>query len=311
MERSAFLAARRELSASRPSSLAVNSSISLRSVSSRLRIRSVSSFALEVKCVQPSFQPPPLSTLRITRGQIVLALAGHFEARLPERGDDVGPVPHRAVLDALEQVVADQVARGGFEAEPGPQARRLDVGAVAGLLHPGPRRIVRTSPAVFDVVGVPERAERLLPARRGDVEASTGLQVAARYQDVDVSAAAALAVQHGRPCVAVGLQSRPGRLLEGVQNRADLFVGRLVLLRPRNHAGGVPVLEGKRVGHGGHLVGISPEHFDAFARLPGRVPLSEEVVGRLPRRAGSAREELNEHRLPCSRQEGSTRGAPA
>ena len=49
---SAFLATRREFSPSLSSSLAVNSSISLRSVSSRLRSRSVKSFALEVKCVQ-------------------------------------------------------------------------------------------------------------------------------------------------------------------------------------------------------------------------------------------------------------------
>ena len=163
---------------------------------------------------------------------------------------------------------------------------------------------------MFGVEGVPERAERLLPARRGDVEAPSGLQVAPRRQDVDVSAAAALAVQHRRPRVAVELQSRPGRLLEGVQNRADLGVGRFVLRRPRNHPGGVFVLEGKRIGHGGHLVGISPEHLDAFARLPGRVPLPEEVVGRVPRRAGSAGEELNEHRRPCIR-EGSAPRAPA
>ena len=46
---------------------------------------------------------------------IVLALARHFEARLPQGGDDIKPVPHGAVLDALEQVVPDQVAGGGFE----------------------------------------------------------------------------------------------------------------------------------------------------------------------------------------------------
>ena len=163
---------------------------------------------------------------------------------------------------------------------------------------------------MFGIEGVPERAERLLPARRGDVKAPSGLQVAPRRQDVDVSAAAALAVQHGGPCVAVEIQSRPGRLLEGVQNRADLFVGRFVLWRPRDHAGGVLVLEGKRIGHGDHLVGVSSEHLDAFARLPGRVPLPEEVVGRAPRRAGSAGEELNEHRRPCI-QEGPAPRAPA
>ena len=90
----------------------------------------------------------------------------------------IGTIPHRSVLDTLEQVVPDQVARGCFEPEPGPQPCRLDVGPVAGLLHPGPRRIVRASPAVFGVESVPEGAEGLLPARSGDIEARSGHQVA-------------------------------------------------------------------------------------------------------------------------------------
>ena len=298
MERSALLATRREFSASRSSSLAVNSSISLRSLSSRLRSRTVKSFALESNSVQFSFQPPPVPRLRVQRGDVVHALARHFKARLAQRVDDLVAIPHRPVLDPLEQVVPDQVSGGGFEPEARPQPSRFDVGAVSGLLHPCPRRIVRASPAVLGVEGVPERAERLLPARRGNVQAPSGLQVAPRRQNVDVSASAALAVQHGRPCVAVELQSRPGGLLEGVHNRLDLLVGRLVLRRPRDHAGGVLVLEGKRIGHGGHLVGISPEHLDAFARLPSRVPLAEEVLGRSPRRSGSVRQELKVHRDP-------------
>ena len=124
------------------------------------------------------------------------------------------------------QVVPDQVARGGLNGEAGAQPRRLDVGAVSGLLRPRPRRVVRPAPAVFGVEGVAERAEGLLPARRSDVEAPASLQVAARgAEDMHVSAAAALAVQHGRPGVAVRLQPRPGRPLELIQNRADLRVG--------------------------------------------------------------------------------------
>ena len=110
MVRSALPATRLESAPSRSSSLAVNSSVSRRSASSRLRSRSVNSFALEVKCVQLSFQPPPVPGRRIQDRQVVLALARHFEARLPQGGDDIGPVPHRAVLDTLEQVVPDQVA---------------------------------------------------------------------------------------------------------------------------------------------------------------------------------------------------------
>ena len=230
----------------------------------------------------------------------MLALARDFETRLPQRGDDIGAISHHAVLDALEQVVPDQVAGGGFEPEPGPQPRRLDVGAVAGLLHPGPRRVVRASPAVFVVKGIPEGTEGLLPPRRRDVEASSGLQVASCGENMDVSATAVLAVQHGRPSVAVGFEPGPCRLLEVVQHRADLFVGRLVPRRPRDQAGGVPVLELQRVGQGGHFVRIAPQNLDAFARLPGRVPLPEEVVGRAPRRSGPVGEEPNQHPCPCA-----------
>ena len=105
-------------------------------------------------CVQLSFQTPPVPGRGIQGRQVVLALARHLQARLPQGGDDIGPIPYRAVLDTLEQVVVDQVAGGGFEREAGAQVRRLDVGAVPGLLHPGPRRIVGPAPAVFGVEGV-------------------------------------------------------------------------------------------------------------------------------------------------------------
>ena len=125
-----------------------------------------------------------------------------------------------------------------------------------------------------------------------------------------MSASATLAVEHGRPGVAVGFEPGPRRVLEGVQDRLDLGVGRLVLRRPCNHPGGVPVLELQRVGHVGHFVRISPKDFDALARLPGRVPLPEEVVGRVARRAGPAGQELNQHRRPCL-QEGTAPRASA
>jgi len=298
---SAFLATRREFSASRFSSLAVNSSISLRSLSSRFLSRSLKSFAVEVNSVQSSFQPPAAPGLGVQRGDVVLALARHFEARLTQRGDDIVAVAHHAVLDALEQVVPDQAAGGGFEPKPGSQLRRLDVGAVSGLMYSGPGRIVGTAPAVLVVEGVPERIECPLPARRGNVQAPPGFKVAPGREDVDVGTAALLTVQYRRPCVSVGLQPRPGRLLEGVQNRLDLLVGGAVVRRPGDHAGGVPVLEVERVGHRGHHFRVPPQDFDALARLPGRVPLPEEVFGRSPGRPGPVREKLNVHRDPGSR----------
>ena len=109
------------------------------------------------------------------------------------------------MLDTLEQVVPDQLSGGGLKREASPQLRGLDVGAVPGLLHPRPRRVIRPAPAVFGVEGVAQRAERLLPARRRDVEAPAGLQVASSGEDMHVNAAAALPMHHCRPGVAVRL----------------------------------------------------------------------------------------------------------
>ena len=205
------------------------------------------------------------------------------------------------MLDTLEQVVADQVAGGGLECEAGTQVRRLDVGTVPGLLHPRPRRVIRPAPALLGVEGVAERVECLLPARRRDVEAPAGLQVASRGEDMHVNAAVALPMHHGRPGVAVGLEPRPGRLFKGIDDRADLRVGRSVVRCPGNHARRVLVLERQRVGHRGHPMGIPPEDLHALARLPGRVPRPEEVVGRRPGRAGAAGQEFNVHRDRGSR----------
>ena len=140
------------------------------------------------------------------------------------------------MLDTLEQVVADQVAGGGLEREAGMQVRCLDVGAVPGLLHPRPRRVIRPAPALLGVESVAERVECLLPARRRDVEAPAGLEVAPRGEDMHVNAAAELAVRHGRPGVAIGLEPRPGRLFKDIDDRADLRVGRSVVRCPGYHA---------------------------------------------------------------------------
>ena len=154
---------------------------------------------------------------------------------------------------------------------------------------------------MFVVEGVAERIERLPPSGRGNVEAPTGLKVASRREDVDMGAAALLTVQHGRPGVSVGLQPRPSRLLEVVEDGFDLLVGGMVVRRPGDHAGRVPVLEVERIGDRGHHVRVPPQHLDAVARLAGRVQFPEEVACCFAGRAGPVREKLNVHRGPGSR----------
>ena len=98
------------------------------------------------------------------------------------------------------------------------------------------------------------------------------LRVAPSGQDMHVSAVAALAVRHGGLGVAVGLQPRPGRLLEGVQDRLDRRVGGLDFRCPGDHARRIHQLKRQRVRHRRHPAGIAPKCPDAPARLSGRVP---------------------------------------
>ena len=132
--RSAFLATRREFAPSRPSSLAVNSSTCRRSLSSRLWSLSVKSFARELLSIQFSFQPPPVPALRVQRGDVVLALARHFEARLPQGGDDI-------VHDS-----APRLARHAGAGSPGSgRGGRIRAGARRAAAPPRRRRGVRVA----------------------------------------------------------------------------------------------------------------------------------------------------------------------
>ena len=202
------------------------------------------------------------------------------------------------MLDTLQEVVADQLARAGFVLEPGPQLRRLDVGAMARLVRPGASRVVRTAPAVLVVEGVAQRAEGLLPAGRRHVQAAARLQVAPGGEDVHMDPVAVLPVQNRRPGVAVRLQSRPRRLRELVEDGADLRVGGPVLRRPRDHDRGVLVLELQRVGDGSHVVRIPPQDLDARTHPPRGVAFADEIVGGCLGRAGAVTEAPNVHRRP-------------
>ena len=100
-------------------------------------------------------------------------------------------------------------------------------------------------------------------------------------------------MQDRRPGVAVRLQSRPGRLLELVEDGPDLRVGRPVVRRPGDHERPVLVLEVQGVGDGGHQVRVSTEDFDARAHLPGGISFADEILRRRPGRAGTAGDALN------------------
>ena len=137
--------------------------------------------------VQRSLQPPPLPALRVVGGHVALALPRHFEAGFFQRGADVGSIAHDTVLEALHQVVRDDLARVGLDRHSGPQPRRIGVGAVAGLVRP--------ASAVLVVEGVAQRPEGLLPAGGRDVHALAGFQVAPAGKDVLVHAAAPLTIR--------------------------------------------------------------------------------------------------------------------
>lgn len=145
-----------------------------------------------------------MPALGIGGRDVVFPLARHGKARLGQKGDDAGPVFDDAPLNRCGQVGVQLVARmlGGQALA---QGRGVLVGRITRLKVALPLWIVRTRPAVFRVLPVPQRVIIPLPARRGDVQAFAGLQIHAGGQDVDVHTPLWLVVLHGRPGVAVGV----------------------------------------------------------------------------------------------------------
>ena len=137
------------------------------------------------------------------------------------------------------------------------------------LLRPLARRLGRVS--AHRRLADPRRVGHLA-AWRADAEVPSRIRVAARREDAE-ERATALAVQNGRPSVAVGSEPRPG-----------------------DHARDVPVLERQCVDHGNHLVGIPPQGLDGLngslvggTRPPG---ISPTVLRRRTSIRGSARARL-------------------
>ena len=139
-----------------------------------------------------------------------------------------------------------------------------------------------------------KRTVGVLPARRGDVVALAGVEVALSGQDMHVRTAA-VAVEHGRPGIAIGLQPGPGDPLELVEGLVDLFVGGLVLGRPGDHGRAVAVLEVERVGDFGDRLRIAAQDLDLLALLAGVVVVGKQVLRGCGRGACAVRQELDEH----------------
>ena len=239
----------------------------------------------------------------------MLPLAWHLQARPLQGGNHRGAIRDGPCFDALAQIVGNQPPGIFLRRQPGPKLGGLDVRPMAGLHVPRPLGIVRTAPPVLVVLPVPQCVKRLLPSRSRDIQALAGLKIATRRQDMHVHTPARFAVLDRCPGVAVRFEARPGGFLELVHHSADLRIARVVLRCPGDNARRVLVLELKRIGHVGHLVRISPQHFDFFRvllRVPVRILvlllfggeglLASEVVCRRRCRPGSASEKLDHHR---------------
>ena len=252
----------------------------------RSRIRPLASGSYS----QSTSLPPTLPGLRVVGGHVVLALARNVESRFLQRVDDVGAALHDAVLDALHEIVPDDLARVGLDLQAGPQLRRVDVNPVAGVAGPGASRVVGLAPAVLIVEGVAQRTDRLVPAGRRDVEAlprligRSGQRRRARGRRRPARGARPPTTRSGQA------RDRPTPSARTCRARPR-SARRPVLGCPRDHAvrcRGVLVLERQRIGDGGDCVGIAAANLDALAELGGRTALAEQVVGGGFRRAGAA-----------------------
>ena len=177
--------------------------------------------------------------------------------------DYVIPVVDESQIDLLIQVVSDVCFRVGGGRQSVLETVRIDQRLVSGLAFPCPGRVVRPRPVVFQVVIITPGVEVLLPPWWRDVERFPRFQINPGCQDVDMDATLGFIVSDRRPGIPIRLKAGPCQMLEVVQDVVDFFPGWLVLRRPGNHRGRVPMLEVQRVGNRAHEFWVAAQHFNA------------------------------------------------
>lgn len=164
-----------------------------------------------------SFQTPALAAVWVQYGEVVLALAGKFESDLGQRRNHRPSVPDRADRDLAVDPAVQLLARGGA-------CRFLG----HGLRLPSARRIERIGPAMPPVLQIHEGAESSLMAGWRDVQALEGRKLHARHQEVQFDTPS-VGVTHPEHVELVCLQPGAGEVLEPLDDRALLLLGRRVL----------------------------------------------------------------------------------
>ena len=175
------------------------------------------------------------------------------------------PVVDETQIDLLIQVVSDACFRVGGGRQSVLEPVRIDQRLVPGLAFPCPGRVVRPRPVVFQVVIITPGIEVLLPTWWCDVQGFPRFQIDPGRQDVDMDTATGFVVPDRRPGIPIRLKAGPGQTLEVVQDVIHFFPGWLVLRRPGNHCGRVPMLEVQGVGNRANEFWVAAQHFNTGA----------------------------------------------
>ena len=175
------------------------------------------------------------------------------------------PVVDETQIDLLIQVVSDVGFRVGGDRQSVLEPVSINQGLVPGLAFPCPGRVVRPRPVVFQVVIITPGVEVLLPTWWCDVQRFPRFQIDPGRQDVDVDTAPGFVVPDRRPGIPIRLKAGPGQTLEVVQDVIHFFPGWLVLRRPGNHCGRVPMLEVQGVGNRANEFWVAAQHFNTGA----------------------------------------------
>jgi hypothetical protein len=115
-----------------------------------------------------------------------------------------------------------------------------------------------------------------------------------------MNAAVRLGVLNGGPCRTISPKPGEGHALELVQRLLDLLRRRRVLFGPGDHARRVAPGEVQRIGYGGHLLGIAPEHGHISPFYALVVTLGEHISGSFSCVTFAVLQPLDVHHSPPS-----------
>lgn len=243
-----------------------------------------------------------MSALRVFDGDILCAGTGDFQAGFLQGNEDILPRVDFLLFHKGQHIGVNSlfgfVAFILFDGLSPAQKTGLEQAGMLRRIHASVSRIIRSGPALADIVQIAEHIEMLLPAGRAGIERLAAGKLHTRNDEMQL-VVSGMAVPHPEDIALIRIQSGKGHSLKIIHDALFLLWGDDVGGMPRQDPGGETPCVVQRINQVAGHIHIAAQNFRRIA-VTARIVGVDEILRGCKTSSSSVGEDLHQHDMPPS-----------